>query len=131
VKNAANGINGHRRVLVVDRDPDTAASLRMLLQLQGHDVRIAKDRTTAVPAAQEFHPDTVVIDSGATTGAPGELVRALRLLPETAHAALLCISADAAPDDPAQEGLFDHYLVKPVEPQMLQQVLAQTSPTLH
>jgi hypothetical protein len=43
----------------------------------------------------------------------------------------LCISADAAPDDPAQEGLFDHYLVKPVEPQMLQQVLAQTSPTLH
>jgi PAS domain S-box-containing protein len=130
-KAAAKGINGHRRVLVVDRDPDTAASLRMLLQLQGHDVRIARDRTTAVPAAQEFHPDTVVIDSGATTGAPGELVRALRLLPETAHAALLCISADAAPDDPAQEGLFDHYLVKPVEPQMLQQVLAQTSPTLH
>ncbi|MGE5524283.1 MAG: PAS domain S-box protein [Rhodospirillaceae bacterium] len=124
-------VNGHRRVLVVDRDPDTAASLRMLLQLQGHDVRIASDRATAVPAAQEFHPDTVVIDSTAATGAPGELVRALRLLPETAHASLLCVSSEAAPDDPGQEGLFDHYLMKPVEPHVLQQVLERTSPTLH
>ncbi|HWI13244.1 MAG TPA: PAS domain S-box protein, partial [Burkholderiales bacterium] len=130
-QSTAKNVNGHRRVLVVDRDPDTAASLRMLLQLQGHDVRIAHDRAAALPAAQEFHPDTVVIDGTATGGAPGELVRALRLLPETAHAALLCISAEAAPDDPAQEGLFDHYLVKPVEPLVLQQVLAQTSPTLH
>lgn len=128
---ASRPINGHRRVLVVDRDPDTAASLRMLLQLQGHDVRVARDRAAALPAAQEFHPDTVVIDSTAATGAPGELVRALRLLPETAHAALLCVSSEAAPDDPAQEGLYDHYLVKPVEPSVLQQVLAQSAPTVH
>jgi two-component system, sensor histidine kinase len=123
-------LNGHRRVLVIDRDPDTAASLSMLLQLQGHDVRVANDRRAAIPAAQAFHPDTVMIDSAAAEGGPGELVRALRLLPETAHAALLCLSADAA-DDPAREALFDHYLLKPVEPHLLQRLLAQTSPTVH
>jgi len=119
--------NGHRRVLVVDRDPDTAASLRMLLQLQGHDVRVAQDRASALPAAQEFHPDTVLIDTGTQADGSDELVRALRMLPETAHAALLGVTADETP----QEGLFDHCLVKPVEPHVLQQLLAQTSPTLH
>ena len=119
--------NSHRRVLVVERDPDAAASLRMLLQLQGHDVKVATDRASALPAAQEFHPDTVLIDSGTQPDGSEELVRALRMLPETAHAALLGLMAG----ETAQEGLFDHCLMKPVEPHLLQQVLAQTSPTLH
>ena len=34
--------NDARRVLVVEDNPDTAVSLRMLLSMKGHDVRVAQ-----------------------------------------------------------------------------------------
>lgn len=125
----AHDVNGHRRVLVVDEDSDSATGLRLLLELQGHEVRVATNPAAALPAAREFHPDTVMIDGGVS--APRDLVRALRLLPETAHTAVWCVNAECGPAGAEDDRLFDQYLVKPVEPRALQHLLTATSPTVH
>src|SRR5690348_1665389 len=52
------------RVLVVDDCPDTTASMAILLQLWGHDVRVAHDGPAALGLADGYRPDVVLLDVG-------------------------------------------------------------------
>jgi PAS domain S-box-containing protein len=57
---AGNG----RRVLVVDDNRDSAASLATLFKLLGNEVRVAHDGVQAVREAEEFRPEIVLMDVG-------------------------------------------------------------------
>src|SRR5262245_45835750 len=48
-----------RRVLIVEDDPDSADSLRMLLELRGHDVRLARDGHAGIAAVRSERPDLI------------------------------------------------------------------------
>lgn len=50
------------RVLIADDNVDAAHSLAMLLDLRGHEVRVALDGLQAVKAAREWEPDAAVLD---------------------------------------------------------------------
>ena len=52
------------RVLVVDDNEDTVASLALLLTESGHDARTAPDGPTALQAALDFRPDVALLDIG-------------------------------------------------------------------
>src|SRR5262249_61368658 len=52
------------RVLVVEDNPETRGSLRLLLSLRGHEVREAADGPEAVRQALRWRPDAVVSDIG-------------------------------------------------------------------
>jgi CheY-like chemotaxis protein len=52
------------RILVVDDNRDSAASLAMLLSLSGHDVHQAHDGEEAVARAEELLPDVILMDIG-------------------------------------------------------------------
>jgi CheY-like chemotaxis protein len=52
------------RVLVVEDCHDTAETLRFLLDLWGHDVRVAHSGHSALVVAPLFQPDVVLLDIG-------------------------------------------------------------------
>jgi len=52
------------RVLVVEDNPDTARTLRLLLSLKGYQVQIAHTGPAGVKAAQEWGPEVVLCDIG-------------------------------------------------------------------
>ena len=53
-----------RQILVVDDYPLAAESLMKMLQLEGHDVRIAQDGPTALEEIRRRPPEIVVLDIG-------------------------------------------------------------------
>ncbi len=53
-----------KRVLVVDDSQVQAKSLGMLLELMGHEVRLAYDGPGAPETLAEFHPDAALVDVG-------------------------------------------------------------------
>jgi CheY-like chemotaxis protein/anti-sigma regulatory factor (Ser/Thr protein kinase) len=53
-----------RRILVVDDNRDSAASMAMMLQLTGNEVRTAHDGVEAVEVAEAFRPQAILMDVG-------------------------------------------------------------------
>jgi PAS domain S-box-containing protein len=53
-----------RRVLVADDNADSAHAMAMLLELIGHEVRIAQDGVEAVDFAERFRPHVIFMDVG-------------------------------------------------------------------
>jgi CheY-like chemotaxis protein len=52
------------KVLVVEANEDAAESLRGLLDLLGHEVRVARTGLEGVAAARDWEPDVVLSDLG-------------------------------------------------------------------
>ena len=52
------------RILVADDNPDSADTLTMLLQMEGHETRVAHDGVAAIEIAESFRPDIVLLDLG-------------------------------------------------------------------
>ena len=120
---------GSLRILVVEDSRDGAESLRMLLELSGHEVRVAHTGPTGVEAAREFRPAVVLCDLGLPGGMSGyDVARALRADPATAAARLIAVSGYGQPEDRenARSSGFDLHLTKPVDPIELQRRLSTT-----
>ena len=117
------------RILVVDDNHDSADSLAMLLGLLGNDTRMAYDGPNAVAAADEFRPDIVLLDLG-MPGVDGfETCRRLREQEWGGRMIIVALTGWGQPHDrSASRGAgFDHHLVKPVDPAVLERVLAELS----
>jgi CheY-like chemotaxis protein len=123
-----------RRVLVVDDNADAADSLAMLLQLSGQEVRVAYDGPTALTLARDFRPQVVLLDVGMPGMDGCEVARRLRQQPGPGPEDLLLVAVTgwAQEEDQldCQEAGFDCHLAKPVEPQVLQALLAAPKPAL-
>jgi PAS domain S-box-containing protein len=115
------------RILVVDDNINAADSLATLLELSGHEVRVAYEGEAALLVAEAFKPQVVLLDIGMPGMDGYEVGRALRQKPQTRSALLVAITGWGAPEDlrRSKEAGFDHHLVKPVEPSALQRLLAR------
>lgn len=128
VDNAA--ADGHHRVLVVDDNVDAAESVAMLLQLNGHDVRTAHDGSSALGIAATWQPEVVLLDIG-LEGLDGyEVARRMRNSPELGSLVLVAVTGYGQDEDRrrSKEAGFDHHLVKPVDPNTLNSLLARLLP---
>ena len=120
------GATAGLRVLVVEDQRDTAASLRMLLEMLGHETRVAYTGPDGVRTAAAWRPDIVLCDIG-LPGLDGYgVARELRLNPVTAQARLLALTGYGTDEDRrlTREAGFDLHLTKPIAPETLQDVLA-------
>jgi CheY-like chemotaxis protein len=115
------------RVLIVDDNRDAAQSLALMLDLEGHEVRTAADGLEALEVAEVFRPKVVLLDIG-MPGIDGyETARRLRARP-WAKSALLCAQTGWGQEDDkrkARSAGFDLHLVKPIDPEELNRILAE------
>ncbi len=123
------GSSGARlRILVVEDNHDAAEMLGELLELGGHEVKLAVDGITGVAVAQAFHPHVVISD----IGLPGEMdgyavARCLRAEPALRGVYLIALSgyADEAARRRSQDAGFDLHLAKPPDISLLERTLTE------
>ncbi len=120
-----------RRVLVVDDNPDAADSLALLLGLAGQEVRAAYDGPSALARAGDFRPQMVFLDIGMPGMDGYEVARRLRRQAGPNGVVLVALTGWGQDEDRrrSEEAGFDRHLVKPVEPEALEAILAD--PALH
>ena len=118
-----------RRILIADDNRDAAESLSMLLEFEGHEVRVAHRGGDALWLAQEFRPDTAVLDIGMPDLSGYEVAAKLRGEPWAVNLQLIALTGWGQDDDRrrAFEAGFDHHLIKPVDPQQLAGLIAGRS----
>ncbi len=114
------------RLLVVDDNQDAANSLAMLLKLQGHEVRVAYSGVAALEMTKAYAPDVVFLDIGMPGMDGYEVARRLRQQPGLGKVVLAALTGWGQQEDRRRtaEAGFNHHLVKPPEPQVLEGVLA-------
>ncbi len=122
---AAPGAGAHR-VLVVDDNEDAVRSLAILLELNGHEVQLARDGYAAIEIARDFVPHAVILDIGLPGINGYETARRLRQLPNC-KMLLVALSGYGQDKDRerSREAGFDHHLLKPVDVDALQEVLSR------
>lgn len=106
---------GPLRVLVVDAYADAADSLAMLLELVGHEVRVARDGSDALDAVEVFRPDLAFVELR-LPGLDGyELARRLLGRAGRKRPLLVALTVCGTEQDRRQsrEAGFDFHLVKP------------------
>lgn len=115
-----------RRVLVVDDNIDAAESLALMLRVHGHEVTVAYDGAGAVAAVRAGAPEVVFLDIGLPDRDGYTVARELRSLPGGARLLLIALTGWGQEDDRrrAMEAGFDYHLVKPVEPEAIEELLA-------
>jgi CheY-like chemotaxis protein len=111
---------------VVEDNRDSADSLRTLLELIGYDVTVAYDGLAGVKAAKQLRPHAVVSDLGLPGMDGFAVAMALRGDPATARTPLIALTGYGrdAERQHSQEAGFNYHLVKPVDPRILEAVLA-------
>jgi PAS domain S-box-containing protein len=121
---SANG--SRRRVLVVDDNVDSAESLAVLLRLYGHDVRLAHDGEAALEEARSFQPDVMFLDIDLPKMDGYEVARQLRLEPARGSLTLVAMTGYGQEEERrrTREAGFNSHLVKPVDFDMLQELLS-------
>jgi two-component system, OmpR family, KDP operon response regulator KdpE len=71
-------MSDHRRILVVDDEPQITRVLRTSLSSQGYDIRVANDGETALEIMKDWTPDLVITDLAMPNMDGLELCRKLR-----------------------------------------------------
>lgn len=114
------------RIMVVDDYVDAAESLTMLLQMEGHEVKMVHCGLQAIEQAQVFRPRVIVLDIGLPGLNGYEVASRLRELPETRGAMLIALTGYGRTEDRNRSRIagFDHHLLKPVNFEMLSELLA-------
>lgn len=114
-----------RAILVVDDNVDASESLTLLLQMDGHDVRVAHTGREALAVAQAQRPDLLFLDIGLPDISGYELAKSMRQIPGVERAALIALTGWGAARDQqrAKDAGFDLHLTKPVDSDDLQKAL--------
>jgi DNA-binding response OmpR family regulator len=110
---------GGSRVLVIESDPDGAATLAALFRLSGFDADEAHSAREAMRYVASAHPCAVVMDLSIPDADPYRLIRQLRAAPDAP--AVVVVTGDTSPSHRAAAtaaGAAD-YLLKPADPQTL------------
>ena len=104
------------RVLVVDDCCDTAYVCAKLLRAAGFEVATALGGFEALKVASEFQPRITLLDIGLPDIDGFEVARRLRMDAKCKATILIAFTAFASDQarSRADEGDFDHFLVKPV-----------------
>ena len=118
---------GQRRILVADDNIDSAASLAMFLSMLGNDVRTANDGLEAVSVATQFEPDVILLDIAMPRLNGYDACRRIRQQPWANKTFIIALTGWGQTEDRKRslEAGFDHHLVKPMDPVVLEALLTK------
>src|SRR5580693_7177648 len=105
-------MNEHRRILVVDDEPQITRVLRTSLSSQGYDIRVANDGETALEIMKDWTPDLVITDLSMPNMDGLELCRRLRLSSKI-PIIVLSVKGEERSKVQALDAGADDYVTKP------------------
>jgi CheY-like chemotaxis protein len=120
------------RVLIVDDSEDTVSTCGELLRLQGHDVRTAQSGDEALAILESWEPDIALLDIRMPGMDGHELARRIGAR-APGRPVLVAVTGvgDAEARQQARDAGFDHFLIKPVSPDVLTDLLWAYAVTLN
>jgi len=105
-------MNEHRRILVVDDEPQITRVLRTSLSSQGYDLRVANDGETALEIMKDWTPDLVITDLSMPNMDGLELSRRIRAK-LTVPIIVLSVKGEERTKVQALDAGADDYVTKP------------------
>jgi CheY-like chemotaxis protein len=114
------------RVLVVDDNHDAADMMRIVLELDGHEVRIVHDGPAALELTKTFRPELILLDIGLPGMDGYKVAGSLRAMPESKNTVLVAVTGYSSEADVrhSREAGFDRHLSKPLRRKVLQKLIA-------
>ncbi|MGB7932785.1 MAG: ATP-binding protein [Gammaproteobacteria bacterium] len=124
VSSPVHAVN-RQRILLVEDNLDVADSLSLLLTIYGHEVLLAHNGKEAVEIALRERPAVVLMDIGLPCMDGYQACRAMRNegLTDTLIVAVTGYGQESDRQK-AEEAGFDRYLIKPLDPQTITDLLA-------
>jgi CheY-like chemotaxis protein len=118
------------RILIIEDSLDTAQTMIYLLRDSGHSVEFAINGYAAITVAGRQKPDVILVDMGLPDFDGVTLVRRLKRNPDLANARVIAITGRTSDDDEARAlaAGCERFLRKPVDPKVLDAVLAGGEP---
>ncbi|MBZ0232119.1 MAG: PAS domain-containing protein [Deltaproteobacteria bacterium] len=114
-----------RRVLIVDDSPEVTEMLGDLLRLEGHEVSVAHDPTSAIELAAGAQPDVALIDIRMPGMDGATLARKLHARLGAACPRLIAVSGFEPPvGDDTTPGVFERWITKPFDVHLLRALVA-------
>ena len=110
------------RIIVADDEPDSITTLKLLLNDEGHDVVPLSKGAEVMRTIEEFKPDAVVLDIAMPDLSGYEIAKEIRKRYGVITPLLIAITGrykQASDKLLGQIVGFDHYLLKPYEPNEL------------
>jgi len=113
-----------RDILIVEDNADARETLRKLLELQGHRVRVAAEGHAALEAVRAAPPEVALVDIGLPGMDGYEIARRVRA-GGGKRVTLIALTGYGLPEDRRRtaEAGFDLHLVKPVDYEKLAEAL--------
>ncbi len=114
-------------LIVADDNADALESLAMLLEMEGHTVRVAPDGFAALMLAQQKLPDVMLLDIGMPGLNGYEVATRLRKIEGAEDVMLVALTGWGQPADRARasDAGFDHHLTKPIDYEELEALLTK------
>jgi len=114
------------KVVVADDNRDAADSLKLLLELSGHDAFVAYNGQQAIDLGARERPHAFVLDVGMPDLTGYEVARRIRQQAWGRGALLLAVTGWGQEDDKAKAKAagFDYHFTKPVNPEQVEEALA-------
>ena len=123
-------LTSRHRILVVDDNQDAATSLAMLLKGLGHDVDTAFGGHEGVSKAAAMSPNFMFLDLGMPRMDGIDAAQRVRALPRGKEITLVALTGWGQEHDRqrTREAGFDGHLLKPIDPVVLEKLLAEPAP---
>ncbi|MDR5735951.1 response regulator [Caballeronia sp. LZ025] len=114
------------KVLVVDDNVDSADSMVLLLEVQGHMARKAYGAAEAINVAGEFRPDLILLDLSMPLMSGYEAITRLRDVVSSETLVVAAMTGFGLEEDrqKTRAAGFDAHLTKPVAPLELEAIIA-------
>jgi DNA-binding response OmpR family regulator len=118
---------GHKKILIVDDDPDLCNGMEVRLQANHYDTFIATDVVSTLRQARKHEPDLIILDLGLPNGDGFVVMEKLKVWPSLAMIPIIVVSGqDLRPNkERAIKAGAKGYLQKPVDNAELLRVIRQ------
>ena len=112
-------------ILVVEDNADSAETLAAMLDIMGYEPHVAHDGTVGIDEFDRLKPSVVLLDIGLPGISGYEVAKRLRARGTPVKLIALTGYGSDADRARARDAGFDHHLVKPVDFQILEKLLAE------
>jgi CheY-like chemotaxis protein/two-component sensor histidine kinase len=116
-----------RRILIADDNQDAMETLKLLLEMDGHEIHTALDGEAALALADQMIPEVMLLDLGMPALSGFEVAARIRERAWGNEVTLIAITGWGQAEDRRRslEAGFNHHLTKPIEFETLQRLLSQ------